>query len=127
MTLAEMLRAKQEADRRALAEVLAVEPEAFTAEQEARAVQLTDAINARQTAISEAEAAEAREAAANAAAVEHGEAGRPAERAATVVTREQRTYTQRSDSMGHRSFFTDAFNAPDLKSAAPVLDVFTSL
>lgn len=111
MTLAEMLRAKQEADRRALNEVLAVEPDAFTAEQEARAVELTDAINSRQTAIAEAEAAQQREAASNAAAVEHGEAGRPAERAATVVTREERTYTQRSDSMGQRSFFTDAFNA----------------
>lgn len=114
MNLVEMLRARQEADQRALSELLNVDAADFTPESEERAAALTAQINQRAERLREAEEAQARSDAADAAAVEHAETNRPAERAATTVTREERTYTRHADARGERSFFVDAFRATQM-------------
>jgi len=111
MTLSEMLRAKQEADKRALDAILNVRAEDFTPENEARAAELTTQMRERAERITEAVEAEARQTTADAAAVQHGEADTAEQRTEppAVVTREQRTYTEQRSLRGEASFFRDAF------------------
>ena len=112
-SLLEILRERQDADRRELEELTNLEVAAFTPEVEARATALAESIRGRQSQIDEASAEEQRTAAANAAAVEHGDADGREERVEgrAVVTREERTYTPEKDARGEASFFSDAFNA----------------
>lgn len=108
--LVDVLRERQEADRRELNELTGKEAADFTPEDEARAVALADTISARQGEIDKAAEAETRAAAANAAAVENGETGKEERVTAPAkVTKEERTYTARKDQRGEASFFADAF------------------
>lgn len=109
-SLVEILRERQDADRRELEELTSVEATDFTPENEARATALATTIRERQTQIDEHAAEEARTAAANEAAVRNGETGTE-ERATgrAVVTAEARTYSAEKDSRGEASFFADAW------------------
>lgn len=113
MSLLEILRARQDADRRELEQLTNLEVAEFTPEAEARATALATSIRERQAQIDEAVAEEQRSAAANAAAVENNEATGREERVEgrAVVTREERTYTPEKDARGEASFFSDAFRA----------------
>jgi HK97 family phage major capsid protein len=113
-TLVEMLRAKQEADKRELTELTSKEATDFSAEDEARAVALADSISARQGEIDKAAEAETRAAAAAEAAVQNGETGKEERIAPAVVTKEERTYTAQKDAQGQASFFSDSFRAREM-------------
>jgi HK97 family phage major capsid protein len=109
-TLVEVLRERQEADRRELNELVAKEATDFTPEDETRATSLAETIRNRQVEIDKAAETEARAEAAATAAVEHGETGKEERVAAPAkVTKEERTYTAVKDQRGEASFFADAF------------------
>lgn len=109
MTLAEILRARQEAAQRELDELTAVAPEDFTPENEARAVTLADEIRQRQPELDRAVEQDARAAAAAEAAAQSGVQNRQERETPAVVTREERTYTPEKDTRGEASFFADAY------------------
>jgi HK97 family phage major capsid protein len=108
-SLVELLQERQEADKRELGELLAKDADAFTQEDEARAVALGETCRNRQAEIDKAKEAEARAEAANTAAVENNETGTEERVAPAVVTREERTYTAEKNARGEASFFADAW------------------
>lgn len=109
MSLLEILRARQDADRRELDELTSLAVDDFGPEQEARATALAAHIRSRQSEIDNAAEAEARAATAAAAnATGEEQTQERADRPAAVVTREERTYTPESSQRGV-SFFGDAF------------------
>lgn len=108
-SLVEILRERQEADKRELNELTGKESADFTPEDEARATALADTIRNRQPEIDKAVDAEQRAETAADAAVKAGETGKEERTSPVVVTREERTYTAEKDSRGEASFFADAF------------------
>lgn len=110
MSYASLLREKRAAKQTELDALVDCEARDFTPEREQRATELHTEIADYDSRITEADEVEARAAAANKAAVDHGEVGKEERVGGAHITREERTYTAQKDRAGAASFFSDAFN-----------------
>jgi len=110
-SLVDLLREKQEADKRELDGLTSLAVEDFTDEKEARASALATQIRSRQTEIDNAVETEARAAVADHAAAQAAETKEERAGAPAVVTREERMYTAEKSARGESSFFSDSYNA----------------
>lgn len=110
-SLVDLLREKQDADKRELEQLTSLAVEDFTDEKEARASALATTIRNRQTEIDSAVETEARaKASEQAAAAAKENAKEERTNAPAVVTREERTYSAEKSARGETSFFSDSYN-----------------